>query len=103
MKDIGIESVESCDHNVALLFDEVLIKSGLVFIKVTGKLVGFCDMGNANDELNKFGKYFKVSAETELPAQALKLMARELFKYFSYPVVYYVSVGFSSHQLYPVV
>ena len=103
LKDIDVESMEPRDHNVALLFDEMRIKSGLVFSKATGKLVGFCDMGNVNNELNKFDKYFKGSAEAEMATHVLTLMARGLFKHFNYPVAYYASVGFSSHQLYPVV
>ena len=99
LKDIDIESMEPRDHNVALLFDEMRLKSGLVFSKATGKLVGFCDMGNVNDELNKFDKYFKGSAEAELATHVLAFMARGLFKHFNYPVAYYASVGFSSHQL----
>ena len=103
LKDIDIESIEPRDHNVALLFDGMCIISGLTFSKATGKLVDFRDMGNVNDELNKFDKYFKGSAEAKLTAPVLTLMTRGLFKHFNYPVVYYVSAGFSSHQLYPVV
>ena len=73
------------------------VKSGLVFSKATGKLVSFCDMGNVNDELNKFDRYFKGSAEAELATHVLTLMARGLFKYLKYPVAYYASVGFCSH------
>ena len=103
LKDIDIESIEPQDHNVALLFHEMRIKSGLVFSKATGKLVGFCDMGNVNDKLSRFDKCFKASAEAELANHVLTLMARGLFKHFNYPVAYYASVGFNSHQLHPVV
>ena len=64
-KDIGIKSMEPRGHNISLLFDEMRIKSGLVFSRATGKSVGFCDMDHVNDELNKFDRYFKGSAETE--------------------------------------
>ena len=103
LKDTDIESMEPRDHNVVLLFDEMCIKPGLVFNKATGKLVGFCEMGKVNDELNKFDKYFKGSVEAELATHVLTLMARCLFKHFNYPLAYYASVGFSSHQLNPVV
>ena len=74
-KNIDIESIEPRYHNVALLFNEIRIKSGLVFSKATGKLVGFCGMGNVNGELNKFDKYFKWSAEAKLVTPVLALMA----------------------------
>ena len=51
------------------------VKSGLVFSKANEKLVSFCDMGNVNDELNKFDRYFKGSAEAELATHVLTLMA----------------------------
>ena len=73
------------------------IKSGLVFSKATGKLVGFCDLGNVNDELNKFDKYFKGSAEAEMATHVLTLVALGLLKHLNYPVAYYASVSFSSH------
>ena len=93
--------MEPPDHNVSLLLGEMPIKCPFVFSKETRKLLDFCDMGNINDELNKFGKYFKGSPETELATRVLKLMARGLFKYFNYPIAYYAS-GFSSDQLHPV-
>ena len=94
--------MERHDLHVAFLFDEMRIISGLVFSKVTGKLVGLCDMGNVNDELNKFDKYFKGLAEAELANHVLAVIARCLFKHFNYLVDCYGSVRFSSHQLYPV-
>ena len=103
LRDKDIESMEPHDHNVALLFDKISLKSGLAFSKATGKSVGFCDMGNVNDELNKFDKYFKGSAEAEMTTHVLTLIARGLLKHFNNPVAYYASVGFSSCQLYPVV
>ena len=39
---------------MALLFDEIKIKSGLVFHHATGKLIGFTDMGNINEEISAF-------------------------------------------------
>ena len=41
------------------------IKSGLVFSKTTGKLVGFCEMGEINDEIEKFSKAMESQAATE--------------------------------------
>ena len=39
--------------NVSLNWDEMKIKSGLDISKGTGKLVGFCDYDNFNEELHK--------------------------------------------------
>ena len=102
LKYVEIESMEPLDHNVALLFGEICVKSALVFSKATRKLLGFCDVVNVNDELNKFDQYFKGSPEAELVTHVLTLIVRGLFKHLNCAVAYYAS-GFSSHQLYLVV
>ena len=50
---VGLELMKPRDHNIALLFGEICVKSAFVFSKATRNLFGFCDMGNVNDELNK--------------------------------------------------
>ena len=35
-----------------LLMDEMKIKSGLAFSKSSGKLIGFCDLGNVSAEID---------------------------------------------------
>ena len=39
---------------VGFLFDEIKIKSELVYSKQTGSIVVFCDMGDMNNELEDF-------------------------------------------------
>ena len=39
---------------VGILFDEIKIKSGLVYSKHSGSIIGFCDMGDINNELKDF-------------------------------------------------
>ena len=39
---------------VGFLFDEIKIKSELVYSKQTGSFVVFCDMGDMNNELEDF-------------------------------------------------
>ena len=41
-------------HIVGIWFDEIKIKSGLVYSKQTGVIVGFCDMRDMNNELEHF-------------------------------------------------
>lgn len=44
---------------MSLLFDEMKIKSGLVFRRSTGRLVGFIDLGDVNNELDDFNIFVK--------------------------------------------
>lgn len=60
IKDVILRMIEECDlkddwrRNVALMFDEMKIKSDLVFNRSTGKLDGFTDMGDINEEPREF-------------------------------------------------
>ena len=51
--------------NASLIFDEMKIKSELVLSKRAEKLVGFCEMGEINDEIEKFSKAIESQAATE--------------------------------------
>ena len=56
VQQVKFDEINKFEKNVFLIFDEMKIKSGLVFSKTTAKLVGFCEMGEINDEIEKFSK-----------------------------------------------
>ena len=63
--------------------DEMKIKSGLAFSKSSGKLVGFCDLGSVNSELNEMALFItgeKFKSTPELASHMLVFMARPVFK-----------------------
>lgn len=62
---------------VSLLFDEVKIKSGLVYCTETGKLIGFCDLGTVNNELYAYNA--KEKRLPELATHILAIMMRGIF------------------------
>ncbi len=53
-KVMSQEGVSEDERQFTLLFDEMKMnfKGGLVFRKSTGRLVGFCDLGQANHEID---------------------------------------------------
>ena len=65
MQQAKLDEIDEFDKNVSLIFDEMKIKSGLVFSKTTGTLVGFCETREVNDETEKFSKATESQAETE--------------------------------------
>ena len=104
INDIKLSTLREHQKNVSLLFDEIKIKFGLVFSWPTERLVGFTDLGDVNNELYDFNRLIKQGCKKpDLATHVLTLISLGLFKYFNYPVGYYVSVGFDSDQLYPVV
>ena len=46
-----------------ILFDEIKIKSGFVYSKQTKSVVGFCDMGDMNNELRDFENQIEIKEE----------------------------------------
>ena len=101
--EIKIDKLTENEKNIALLFDEMHIKSGLVFSRSSGKLVGFTDMGDINNELDEFNRNIDGCREPELATHILTFMARGLHKRFNFPIGYFSSKGFDSDQLFPVV
>ena len=102
--NIKFSSLKPHERNVSLLFDEMHIKSGLVFSKSSGKLVGFTELGDINQELEEFSTRIENKTERDLTTTVLTFMVRGLCKYFNYPIGFFGSHnGFGSEQLYPLV
>ena len=91
--------------NVAIVYDEMKIKSDLVFRKSTGQLVGFTEMGNTNEEFRQFQSYFEEesASERDFATYVIVFMVRGIMSDLIYPFGYYASLGFTSAQLYPCV
>ena len=52
--DAGLEKIPEYKKNIAICYDEMKIKSNLVYSRTLGKMVGFTEMGNMNDEFKTF-------------------------------------------------
>ena len=88
------------------------IKSGLVFSKTAGKLVGFCEMGEINDEIEKFSKAMESQPATEkqpleprsdrhIAKYVIVFMVRGIFPNLQYAFGHFASEGFDSDQIFP--
>ena len=97
-----IKNYEDFQRNVGIAFDEMKIKSGLVYNKASGKLVGFCEMGDMNAELMKFNDDCEKNSQ-DLATYMLCIMAKGLFSGLSFPLAYFSGLGFTSDQLYNVI
>ena len=92
------------DHkrNCSLLLDEMKIKWGLVFSQATGKLIGFSEIGDNNEELLEFER--KISGkERDLATHILAFMARTYFRISISQLVIFALKGFNSDQIFPCV
>ncbi|XP_035662524.1 uncharacterized protein LOC118406544 [Branchiostoma floridae] len=112
LKRLGEESnvVNEVEYkkNVCLIWDEMKIKSGLVYSKTSGELVGFTDLGGVNNELKAFEKRCQAEQhgteeEPDLATHVLAFMVRGIFINLQFVFAYFPCLGFSSDQLYPAV
>lgn len=87
-----LEDVPCKQRHSALLMDEMKIKSGLVFNKYSGTLVGFVDIGSVNRDIDLvvLGK----PEESKLADQVLTFMVRAVFKpSLTLPVAHFFSLN----------
>jgi len=91
----------SCGQNhCSLSMDEMKIRSGLVFNKHNGTLIGFVDLGKVNHEIELLVSGKNVSKQ-ELADQVFVFMARAVFKpSLSVPVAHYFSLSLKGSTWY---
>ena len=53
-----------------LIFDEMKVKGGLVFRKSTGRLIGFCNLGQVNHDIDDLSQRNQGSATDRTPQLA---------------------------------
>ena len=86
-----------------LLLDEMKVKTGLVFSKSAGELVGFSDLGSASNDIENLMS----SNPPPLPFLAKKMLAfmiRPVFKpSISFPVASFPTTDLKGGQLFPMV
>ena len=106
-KTIDLEKMSVSEKHFALSMDEMKVRSGLVFRKYTGELVGYCSLGYVNDDLERLTQSLNsgsVSTVPKLADQVLVFMIRHVFKPSAFfPVAMYPSSCLSGERLYPMV
>jgi len=106
-KSLGVsETEESMPNSYALLMDEMKIRSGLLFKKNTGELVGYANLGDANENLQELVEVLngKKVTQKKIAEEILVFMLRDISRpSTSFPVAMYPSVSLSGEKLYPLV
>lgn len=89
-------------HQCAVSMDEMKIKTGLVFSRRTGSLVGFVDLGSANRDIERLTVDDTTDFTThgQLADQVLVFMARAVFKpSLAVPIAHYPSLKLSGKHI----
>ena len=83
-----------CQRYVAIMFDEMKIKSNLVFDKNNDELIGFVDLGDPDLNFSSFGE-----EENTLATHALIFYLRGLATTLKYCFGYFATKGVNSSQI----
>ena len=99
--DLKFETLKDFQKNVTLVYDEMRIKDGLIYNRSSGKLIGFVDHDDINEEINNIVENSKNGENTPaLATHMLALMIRGIFTPLSEVFAHYPCQGFTSYQLY---
>lgn len=102
--DCDVANMKDFERNCSILFDEMKIKSGLVFSKNSGGLIGFTELGDINEEIQQLERQVKERQQGKpLATHVLAIMARGLFKHFNFPLGYFATTTVDSHQLFSII
>ena len=102
-----IHEMEEKDRHVIIAFDEMQIKSNLVYHRGTGQLIGFSEMGDINEEFSYLQRTSAAGeneecdfTSRELATHVTLYMVRGICSSLLYPFGYFASAGMTSSQLY---
>lgn len=107
-EDMDFESgTTDAEKMIGILLDEMKVKSGLVFNKPSGRLVGFANLTSLNSDLEAMERSLNHETSHDQPAELagnmLVLMARQILKPSStFPVAQYPTASLSGEKLYPI-
>lgn len=106
-KTINFDEMSISERYFALAIDEMKVRSGLVFRKYTGELVGFCNLGQVNEDLERLSESLctdSVHATPKLADHVLQFMVRHILKPSTFfPVAMFPCTSLSGEKLYPMV
>ena len=93
---------EDLRHHIAVVFDEMKVKEGIVYDKHECRVVGFVNLGDVNNQLLNFERHLQGTAEnTHVAKQVLVFMVRGIFTRLTFPYAQFRTAGISADLLFP--
>ncbi|XP_022109470.1 LOW QUALITY PROTEIN: uncharacterized protein LOC110989404 [Acanthaster planci] len=99
IRDINIKSLPGYELNVSVAFDEMKVKTDLVYNTRSGRIVGFMDVGGIANAITSFERKCQGEVDPPLATHVLVLMVRGIFNSLHSPIAFYATCGVSSYQL----
>uniref|UniRef100_A0A1X7TZ77 Uncharacterized protein n=2 Tax=Amphimedon queenslandica TaxID=400682 RepID=A0A1X7TZ77_AMPQE len=106
LQDYRISELNEAQKHIALIFDEMKIREGLVFDSTEGNIIGYTDTGDINEKLKKFKAKLlgDVKAESEVVAtHMLAICVQGIFFNLNYPIGQFSTTTISGQELYHIV
>ena len=107
MNEVNVK--EEKDKYVILLFDEMKVKEDLAFDKHTCKLIGFVDLGEINNILDRLEHHCGIDdndtpvTENNIATDMLQFMVRRIFTKFEFPLACIPTRDSTGDMLFPLV
>ncbi|CAC5363149.1 THAP9 [Mytilus coruscus] len=88
---------------VGILFDEIKIKSDLVYDKHTGELIGYCNLDKVGNQIMDMERSFKDSSSNDIAKYMLVLMVRGVATDLKFPLAGFATLSITADFLYPII
>ena len=100
MKEANIDASEEWQKFVALSFDEIKIKEGIVYDKHECRIIGFVDLGPTNNHLAAFDNATTAQSSTiPVANHMLTIMVRGILTNLCFPYTHYSTNGVTAVEL----
>ena len=96
-----LDSLEDFQKCICVVFDEVKVKEGLVFDKHSGEIIGFTDLGEANNDIEILER--EIDQPPKLAKSMLVFMVRGIFTKLTFPYAQFSCDSLDARKLYPIV
>lgn len=103
-KEAKVEELQESKKFCGILIDEMKIKENLVYDKYSGEIIGFTQLGEINNELQKLEQDCR--SDTDHPAVAkhlLVLMVRGIFFKLDFPYAHFATEAATADLLHPII
>ena len=103
-KESKVNELPEHQRFCGIVLDEMKVKESLVYDKFTGKVVGFTDLGNINDELLHLEEACQGDEKhPTIATHILVLMVRGVFFKLQFPYAHFATNGVTGDLLFPIV
>lgn len=102
LKEMNIN--EEKDRYVVLCWDEVKVREGLIFDKHACELIGFMDLGDINNDLNRLEEECQSApVGSAIATHMLLFMVRGMFNKVKFPYAHFATKTITADTLFPLV